>query len=397
MTTVFALIFWISATLVVYHLFGYPLFLAAAARLWPRPVKRGPFTPFISVIVAAHNEQAVIRTKLASVLDSSYPPERIEVILANDGSTDDTLQEALRIDDPRLVVEHNPVRQGKMSVLNRAIRRARGEIIVISDAKAMVQPEALANLMSNFADPQIGSATGRIVLHGADTQTEANENFYWRYEAWIKKQESQIGSTPAAVGSLLALRRPIYQPPGEKVINDDFQIVLMTVRAGYRAIYDPSALAMEARTTSMAGEYERKSRIAAGRWQAVGDVLKLTLQRPGFVFMFVSHKLLRLLMLPIMLLAYLGNLAAVIVHFARPNPAAGPLALGAPWGELALAGQTFFYFLAVLGSVLEQNNIHIKPISIIYYFVNAQFASFTGLARFSSGQQSVLWRKASGS
>jgi hypothetical protein len=125
--------------------------------------------------------------------------------------------------------------------------------------------------------------------------------------------------------------------------------------------------------------------------------LKLAPQRPGFVLKFISHKLLRLLMLPLMLLAFLGNLAAVIANISMHTPVARFLALSAPWGELALAGQCLFYLVALMGSILEQMHIHIKPISIIYYFVNAQLAAFTGLARYSSGNQSVLWRKASGS
>lgn len=390
----FVLIFWLSVSLLVYHLFGYPLLLAAGRRFLARPVLHKDFWPLISVLIATHNEGGVIRAKLLSILESRYPPEMIEVIVAEDGSTDHTVEEVMSIHDRRVILLKSPQRDGKMAALNRAVQKAQGDFLIISDANALLKPDTLHNLMSNFADPVVGCVTGRIILAGAGTEVEANESTYWRYESWIKSMESRLGSTPAADGSLLAVRRSIYESPPDHIINDDFKVVLMTVRQGYRAIYDPTAATIEARTTSMTGEYERKSRIAAGRWQLVKEVIPLTFQQPGFVFKFISHKLLRLLVMFLMILAFISNLGAVLIDFPARGELASLVGLSAPWGAILLAGQVTFYALVSLGALLDHLGVRVKPLHFLYFFVSAQFASLAGLVRFSSGRQSVIWRKA---
>jgi cellulose synthase/poly-beta-1,6-N-acetylglucosamine synthase-like glycosyltransferase len=280
-----------------------------------------------------------------------------------------------------------------MAALNRGAREAHSEFFIFTDANAMFTPDTLPNLMSNFADGEVGCVSGRKVLMGSGTEVEANENLYWRYESWIKSLESLLGSTSAATGELLAVRRAAYTFPAQHIINDDFQIVLRTVGQGYRVVYDARAVTVEAGSTSMADEYGRKSRIAAGRWQLTGEVFKLAWRQPGFVFKFFSHKLLRLLVMPLMILVFLANLGAVL---SAPPLAAGLsaiLLLSPPWGWLLLGGQVLFYLLAGLGAILDRLQVRIKPLYFVYFFVSSQWASLAGMVRYSSGRQTVLWRK----
>jgi cellulose synthase/poly-beta-1,6-N-acetylglucosamine synthase-like glycosyltransferase len=327
-------------------------------------------------------------------LNSDYPASQIEVICADDGSTDETLEQIRSVADPRLILDSEPERNGKMAAMNRAVHRASGEFIVFTDANALWNPDTLKKIMSNFTEPRVGCVCGRKSLTGKGTQAEASENLYWRYESWIKIQESRLGSTVAASGELLAVRRATYRFPNRHIINDDSQIVLETIDQGYRVLYDPTAVTIEPGSSSLSEEYGRKSRIAAGRWQIAGKILKLAPSHPGFVFKFISHKLLRLLVMPLMILAFVSNLAVVLAKLPAGTGFASLFQLSPPWGQLFLAGQITLYLLAALGAVLEHFGIRFKPIYLIYYFVGSQLATLTGLVRFSSGRQSVLWRKA---
>jgi poly-beta-1,6-N-acetyl-D-glucosamine synthase len=392
MNYLFAFIFWIAAGSVIYHLAGYPILLALLTRLFKKPVRKAEFTPFVSIIIPAHNEGGVIKEKINSILSGSYPADCLEIIVPEDGSTDDTADQVCSITDPRVMLDHSSTRGGKMAAINRAVQRAKGDFLVFTDANAILLPDTLNNLMSNFADPTIGCVCGRKTVSG-NGSLEKSENAYWRYESWIKSQESRLSSTPAAVGELLAMRRSLFQLPSRHIINDDFQIAVNTVRQGFRAIYDHSAVTVEKGTASLSEEFSRKKRIAAGRWQLTTQVFQLSLVQPWFVIAFISHKLLRLLIFPLLLLAFIGNLGALIFPLTAVSAPLAILSLAAPWGILFLSAQILFYLLAGLGYLLDRLDIRVKPLYFLYYFLNAQAAAFSGFFSFSSGRQTVLWRK----
>jgi cellulose synthase/poly-beta-1,6-N-acetylglucosamine synthase-like glycosyltransferase len=393
MISVFAITFWLAVGLLLYHHIGYPVLLALAVRVLARPIRRGGFSPMISVIIPAYNEGGVIGAKLASVLNGRYPDDRMEVIVVDDGSTDDTAEQVSKVDDPRVILDHGPERRGKVAALNRAVKRARGEVLVFSDANALMRPDTLTNLMCNFADSTVGCVSGRTVTAGHGSELETGENLYWRLESCIKTLESRLGSSPAADGSLLAVRGSVYDLPSNRIVNDDFQMAVRTVHQGYRAVYDRTAVTAEEGSASLADEFGRKSRIAAGRWQVVGQVLGLVWQNPGFVFKFVSHKLLRLLVGPLMLLAFVSNLCAVILNRSSGMGLVSVVGLHAPWGHLALVAQVAFYALAGMGALLNAWGLRFKPAYLVFYFLSAHMASMVGMVRFFLGRQTVLWRK----
>lgn len=387
--TIFTLLFWIAVGLIFYHLVGYPLLLALLNRVVKNVPRRGDFTPFISVIVPAFNEAGLIVEKVCSILDSDYPPGALEVIVANDGSTDATADQVLALQDERVILETGAARGGKMAALKRGAARARGSYLVITDADVILQPGALRSLMANFADPRVGCVTGRRVCSECD-EIDRNENLYLRYEGWIKTQESRLSSTTAVNGVLLAVPRAIFSTP-DGIINDDFQMALQAAHAGQRVVYDGGAVAVDkGGSGSLRIDFERKSRVAAGRWQVAGQALGLALRNPGFVFAFVSHKLLRLFIFPLMVVALAANLGAVVF----PGAAAGFFRLASPWSVTLLAAQALFYLLAGLGAVLDRAGKRVKPLYFLYYFLAAQIASLGGVVRQSTGRQSVLWRKA---
>ncbi len=163
---VVVILFWLSSGLIVYHLVLYPLLLAALNRVFAKPIQRGEYFPTISIIVPAHNEAGVIGDKVRSILGSDYPADRMEIIVAEDGSSDDTADQVFALGDARVILDHSPERSGKMAALNRAARRASGEVLVFTDANAMLWPGTLRSLLSNFADLKVGLASGRKLLYG---------------------------------------------------------------------------------------------------------------------------------------------------------------------------------------------------------------------------------------
>ncbi len=387
-----ALLFWLSCGLILYHLALYPLLLALIDRLLAKPVQRSEFLPFISVIVPAYNEAGIIADKLRSIQNSDYPENRIEVIVAEDGSSDDTAHQVLASGNGRVILDHSPQRAGKMTALNRAVQRSHGDILVFTDANALLWPGTLRALLSNFADHSVGLAGGRKLLYG-ESLLENSEGLYWRYEGHIKTLESRIGSTPAASGELIAIRREIFRPQKGSTINDDFQLVIDTIRSGRRVVYDPSAVTVEKGSELLRDEYGRKSRIAAGRWQLVGQVLRLSWRHPWFALAFFSHKLLRLLVFPLMLAALLSSLALTFVQRTGVSGIAALPGLFSPWAEISLGLQGLFYLLAGLGALLERFGVRVKLLYLLYYFLNAQLAALGGLLQISTRRQTVLWRK----
>jgi poly-beta-1,6-N-acetyl-D-glucosamine synthase len=392
MAVFFAALFWIAVILIGYHLIKYPILLAIWARIHPKPVKKGEFFPRITVIIPAYNEGGVIQEKIYSILNSRYPPDCLEIIVVEDGSTDQTAQKVLDIQDRRVHLNHSAVRGGKMAAINRAVQQSTSSFLVFTDANAMLLPETLQNLLSNFADPEVGCVTGRKTVAGKG-EVQQNENIYWRYEAMIKRLESKIGSTPAAVGELQAVRREAFRLPDKKIINDDFQITLNTIQQGYRAIYDHSAVTVERGSASIASEQTRKSRMAAGRWQVLEQVARIAPEHPWFFMAFFSHKLLRLLIFPLMLLAFVSNLAAILINPAPTSGLAAFITLAKPWGMVFFSAQLAVYLLAVLGAIFDHFGLRVKPLYFLYYFIMAQVASFSGFLRFSQGNQTVLWKK----
>jgi cellulose synthase/poly-beta-1,6-N-acetylglucosamine synthase-like glycosyltransferase len=392
MPVVLAVTFWLAIGLILYHLVGYPLLIYLLASAKKKQITRKEFLPFITVIIPAYNEGGVIKEKINSILFSNYPANSIEILVPEDGSTDNTVEQVLSISDPRVFLDHSHSRGGKMLAINRAVEQARGDFLVFTDANAIFKPDTLRNLMSNFADPEVSCVCGRKLISGS-SDLETNENVYWRYESWIKHNESRLGSTPAAVGELLAIRRDIFNLPSKTIINDDFQIALNTVEQGYRAIYDPTAVTFEKGSSSIQDEYGRKSRIAAGRWQVIGQVVKLAFRRPWFVIAFFSHKMLRLFVFPLMILALCSNLGIVLLNLPTSSGLNFLIGLYSPWGQLAIGIQALFYILAGTGAVLNSFGIRVRLLYLPYYFLYAQIASLSGFFRFSSGRQTVIWRK----
>jgi len=235
-----AWLFWISVALVAYVYAGYPLALALLARLRPKPGWKPPDDlPAVTLVIAAYNEEDVIARKLENSLGLDYPSDRLQIIVAADGSSDSTAEIVRSYSDRGVELSYSPERMGKSAAVGRALSLARGDVVVLSDANNLYAADALRLLVAPFADPRVGAVSGAKVVSGEEGGVGESEGAYWRYESFIKAQETRLGSCTGACGEILAVRRELLEPPPASVINDDFYIAMRVIRKGYRLVYVP--------------------------------------------------------------------------------------------------------------------------------------------------------------
>ena len=281
-------VFWLSLGALLWTHLLYPLGAAALARVRTRVVQKARIEPTVTVIVAAYNEEPVIERRLENLLALDYPTDRLELVVTSDASTDRTHELVERLGGRvRLIV--NP-RGGKVAAQNRAVREASSEIVAFSDANATWAPDALRQLVANFADPEVAYVCGQLVLETADGSNR--EGIYWRYELAQREAESRLGSITGGNGSIYAVRRSDYVEVDPKW-GHDLSFPYRMVQAGRRAVYEPAARAFEKPTPSNESEYRRKVRMFEHCWEITlrGSMLKrLPL---GYLVEMISHRILR--------------------------------------------------------------------------------------------------------
>jgi cellulose synthase/poly-beta-1,6-N-acetylglucosamine synthase-like glycosyltransferase len=364
-----------SLGLVAYTYAGYPLLVALWARVAPRRVRESAaFEPSVSVMLAAHNGARYLEQKLESLRALDYPPEKLEILLCSDGSTDETIAIARRAAqaDPRVRVFECGDRLGKPAALNLLREHATGEVLLMTDVRQKLAPNALRALLRPLADPKVGCVSGSLVLPG-----DGGVSLYWRYESFIRGCEACVGGMVGVSGSLYAIRRSDFNGLPSDVLLDDMFIPLSVARSRKSIILSREAQAYD-EVCDDEREFGRKVRTLAGNYQLVAKMPWLLL--PGLNpvwFQIVSHKFLRLLC-PWALVALFAS--SLLLAF-EPALSASALAF---WRSLALA-QCAFYALAALGPRAGRAG------AVARTFVVLNAAALFGLWRFLRGSQAVTW------
>jgi cellulose synthase/poly-beta-1,6-N-acetylglucosamine synthase-like glycosyltransferase len=279
-------VFWGSLGALAWTHAGYPATAAVVARVRRRAIRKEPFEPSVAVIVAAHDEEAVIERRVENLRALDYPADRLEVVVSSDASTDRT-EEVAEAAGARVV--RNP-RGGKVAAQDRAVRETESEIVAFSDANATWAPDALLKLVRNFTDPEVGYVCGQLKLQRADGGNQ--EGVYWRYELLTRDAESRLGSVTGGNGSIYALRRDDYVEVDPRW-GHDLSLPYLMVQRGRRAVYEPEAFAFEKPTPSNETEYRRKVRMFEHCWEIVLHGKMLRRQPLGYVVELVSHRHLR--------------------------------------------------------------------------------------------------------
>lgn len=377
----FELIFIISLAICFYVYFGYPLLLAMLGFVFRRSVRKGDITPFITVIIAAHNEEHIISDKLENTLSLDYPNDRLEIIVASDGSTDQTETIVSKYNNIGVRLLSLP-RGGKITALNTVVPEAKGEIIVFTDANSMLEAIALKKLVSNFSDPEVGCACGNQKYFSKLNGDSAakGENLYWSYDKWIKGLESELHSIVAADGSIYAIRKHLYVPILDLAQADDFAISARVVTQGFRLVYESEAISYEDPPSSSDLEFWRKVRVAN---QNMNGILNLKQALNPFKYRFyaielLSHKVLRYLVPFFLLIAFLANIL---------------LALKSSFYMLTLLGQILFYGIAFIGYMIRHLKFgRMKLFYGPFYFCLANVAAFLALLLLIWGERITSWK-----
>ncbi|HYN87805.1 MAG TPA: glycosyltransferase family 2 protein [Ardenticatenaceae bacterium] len=387
-----ARLFWLCVGSILYTYAGYPLLVTLLARLRSRPREYPRATPAVTLLIAAYNEEAAMAAKLDNSLTLDYPRDRLQILVADDGSVDRTAEIVRAYAGHCVELCHHFPRRGKMAAINQAMRQARGEIVILSDAHNFYAPNVVRELVAPFVDPSVGAVAGAHLVIEGDGALGASEGLYWRYESFIKEQETRLGCCTAVTGDILAIRRDQFERPPEGIINDDFYIPMRLIRRGYRVIYTPRARSWEHVAPTARDEMARRARIVAGRYQAITLAHRLLpLHRPLIVWQVVSHKFLRPLVPLAMAGALLANLVAVVRPVRRRHRRLVHLAPPVNWIILAL--QMIFYGLAWLGTRVERRGFAGTLLYVPTYLVNSNLAAVMGLFRFLTRQQTPLWER----
>jgi cellulose synthase/poly-beta-1,6-N-acetylglucosamine synthase-like glycosyltransferase len=348
---VLAAIFWISVALLVYTHVGYPLLLWLLSRIRGRG--QAPYSAVrgqapssgmrVSLVIAAYNEGAVIERKVANARALAYPG--LEVIVASDGSTDDTVARAAGAD----VVLDLP-RGGKIRAQDTAVAKASGEVVAFSDANSFWEPDALQNLVEPFADPKVGYVCGQVRF--TNDAGDNQEGVYWRYEMWIRAMESRLAGVTGGNGAIYAVRKEAYIHVDPRM-GHDLSFPFNMVKRGWKPVYQPTARAEEKMVPSIEGEFRRKRRMQSHMWPIVltGGLLGLRGYSPLYALEVYSHRVLRYLTPLLHLIAFGTNIALLgdgwvyIVTFAAQIA----LLLGAlfPAGPLRIAR----YYVAMTAAI----------------------------------------------
>lgn len=308
---VWQIIFWVNILGVAYIFVGYPLLVFALSRLRALRTRKSANLEPVSVVLVGYNEAARLPVKIASVLATDDAHLIRELIVASDGSTDDTAAVIAEVNDSRVRLIAFSERRGKPSVLNDIIPQCHSEVVVLLDARQELDRRAIAELAANFADETVGVVSGELVFRseGDITTVSKGIGIYWRYEKFIRRCEGRFRSVPGATGALYALRRSLFRPIPPQTILDDVVIPMQAVTAGYRCLFEPAAIAFDHPSDSTTKESIRKRRTVAGAAQLIVDHPAWLLPwRNPIWFEFVSHKLARLVSPLLLLVAAVANL-----------------------------------------------------------------------------------------
>ena len=385
----------IIAEVILYSAFGlclwtylvYPFFVAVIGKLFRRSHFVGKITPSVTLIIPVHNEATVLAEKINNSLLLDYPKGQLQIIVVSDGSNDGS-DEIIKSFAPRGVEYLRiPVRGGKPSAINEAVKIARSELLLLCDANTIFMHDVVKKLVRHFADESVGAVSGDVRLQGRGGVT-AGEGIFWKIERMTQIGESAIGSVIGVDGGMYMLRRELYTPNKSDTLIDDFVIAMNVANAGRRVLLDAQAIAIEDAVEDAGQEFRRRVRTIAGGFQSMFEGRgRPPLKNPFLLLAYISHKALRWTGPVWLILLFASNLTVAAPALSQPLDVHGGLLLS------LLAMQIVFYLLAVAGHLQSKQNLP-TALSFAYYFCLSNIAAIFGFIRWLRKSQSVTWLQA---
>jgi cellulose synthase/poly-beta-1,6-N-acetylglucosamine synthase-like glycosyltransferase len=370
-------LFWIFMLLVAYTYFGYGLALFLLAKIRSRPVYKREFYPFVTIIIAAYNEEAAIGKKIENTLALDYPHDKLEILVGSDASTDQTDEVVKQFDSKNVRLFRIEGRQGKTGVQNECVKHATGDILVFTDATTVLRPDSVRTLVRNFADDSVGCVGARLIYTNPNkTQIGHGGTSYWNYESFIKRCESNINSLIGVSGCFYALRKVLYEPVNRHLISD-FVVALHTFKKGYRVVFEEDAICEEETLDSVEEEMTMRERVALRTYTALYDARDLLnpFKHGLYAFQLISHKILRYAVGFFMIGILVTNL----------------LLLNQTFYIITMAAQIAFYSVAIYAHYEYKIRNKKGKYSLPYYFILANTAALLAFFRFIKGESVIIW------
>ncbi|MFN3851985.1 MAG: glycosyltransferase family 2 protein [Spirosomataceae bacterium] len=379
------ILFWILISITFYAYVGYGILiwvLVKLKRVFSKTKKYNlGYTPEVTLLVAAYNEQDCIEEKINNSLSLDYPKEKLQIVFVTDGSNDKTVELIQKYSNIKLF--HKNERSGKMAAINRVMPLIETPITIFSDANAMLNRSAIKEMVKHFSNEKVGVVAGeKRILKITGKTAEVGEGIYWKYEGFLKKLDSELYSTVGAAGELYAIRTSEFQNLESDTLLDDFVLSLRICEKGFVTAYEPNAFATETASLNAAEELKRKIRICAGGFQSIFRLKSLLnpFKHGILSFQYVSHRVLRWAVVPLALVL-IFVLNALLIEKSS-------------FYQLLFILQIGFYLMAALGLYFEKNGKKVKILYIPYYFSLMNYSAFAGLKRYLKNQQNVVWEKA---
>lgn len=372
--------FWLSIFVIIYPSIIYPSLVFLLGLVRPRTVKRCSWLPFVTVLIPAYNEAQHIAATIQNKLNQDYPRDRLEIIVISDGSTDGTDDIVREFSSPNVRLIRRERRQGKAAALNEAVRCARGEILVFSDANSLFAPDAIRRMMENFGDPEVGYVTGNLAYEVRSAGIAGKGcSAYMKYENALRTLETQVGSIIGVNGGVDAIRRELYSDVPRHLITD-FVLPLYVIGTKHRVVYDERVHASEVANTELGSEFRMRIRVGLRALQGITYMRRLCnpVNYPWAAFSLISHKLSRYFCFLFLLIAFLTNLMLV----TSPG-----------YARLFIA-QTLTYLLALIG--LRKGMLFRKLTLIPAYLLMTNMAFAVAAIRFLQGETMATWEPRAG-
>ena len=363
-------VFWGSLAGLAWTHVGYPVAAAGLRRLRGREVAKDDITPSVTLIVPAHDEQDVIGRRVENLLELDYPEDKLDLVVASDGSSDRT-HEIVRSYDGRVKLLACE-RAGKLPTMNRAVRETESEIVAFGDANATWAPDALRKLVRSFADPNVAYVCGQVQFQRQDGTNK--EGVYWRYELWLRESESALGSITGGNGAIYAVRRSDYV---EWPFGHDLGFPALMVQRGRRAVYEPEAHAFEKPSRDSEDEFRRKVRMLPWSWRHLFEAGSLRGVPPLYLGQLLSHRVLRY--------------GSGFLHVALLGTSIALVDEGVPY-QAALSAQAAFLALAAAGKL----RLPVPGAGLAYYYLLMTGATVAALGRYLREGAPLMWEKAEG-
>jgi poly-beta-1,6-N-acetyl-D-glucosamine synthase len=374
-------LFYLSFLGIVYAYFGYPLLMMAISKLKKaKPIEKGNFTPFISIVIPAYNEEKNIGAKLKDFLNSSYPPEKMEIFVISDASTDRTDEIVEGFADKGIKLFKLQERSGKIAAYRKILPILKGEIVIFSDATSLISYNSIQNLINNFNDKTVGCAGGLLVYinPGKATVVGKGEKKYWSYEKRIRTLESTLCSLPSVSGTLYGVRKNLFPMDMKDYLADDLIVPIKVRKSGYRTVFEKEATCKDYTTTNIREEMSKRIRITAQNLNGLveeRDIFNFFRYRL-FSIIIISHKLFRLLVPVFLILIFFSSL---IMSFYSST------------FLIILLLQVLFYATGISGYFINKI-IKFSIGNAIFYFCLSNLAILFGIVKFIKGTKFATWQ-----